>query len=191
MSDWQPGSAPAAGRPTDAQMRAYRTSRNGGTGVPPRRPRTGGCCAALFNFFCRDRFALASYKKLIAQSPRKHQLFMALVTVQALVLIAERVALISMNTYVNDAELRQAIWFFGVIVLSAFFVFYFAMHAVLAVNVRPLARATRRALRVGACCRPLAHAQHVGFCAHACRLLSSSHFRLHRCCLPCACWWST
>ena len=73
---------------------------------------------------------------MLRNSPWHHQAFVAVVVVQCASLLAERAWLFSVTDLSNEASLRQAVYFLLVLCLSALFVLYFAVHAVLHVNVR-------------------------------------------------------
>jgi hypothetical protein len=72
----------------------------------------------------------ATYKLL----PRKHQVFLQVVLLQCLYVISERL-FVMISEYNHSG--RGAVWFFVVIILSLYFLFYFAFHSIMHVNVRP------------------------------------------------------
>jgi hypothetical protein len=61
--------------------------------------------------------------------------FIVLVLLQCCYLVVERIVLLSRVDTANTQQLHEAVWFFGIIVLSAVFIAYFAIHAMLTVNV--------------------------------------------------------
>lgn len=82
------------------------------------------------------RSRLRAYYGLLRSSPPRHQAFAALIAAQMLLLIAERVFLFS-DSFAALATLdarREAVWFLLIIILSAGFVGYFALHAVVETN---------------------------------------------------------
>lgn len=58
------------------------------------------------------------YWQLIRSSPRHHQLFMVLVILQCLYLLVERGVLISKINFSDMGELRDAVYYCGVISIS-------------------------------------------------------------------------
>jgi hypothetical protein len=77
----------------------------------------------------------AGYWELFKHSPWHHQVFMAIVIIQCLYLVVERAVLLANADLSNSDTMRQQVYFLGVILLSVWFVGYFAIHSVLEVNV--------------------------------------------------------
>jgi hypothetical protein len=73
------------------------------------------------------------YWAMSKQLPRKHQLFLYVVVAQCMYVMAERTYVFA--TDLSDNE-RDAVWFYVVIFLSLGYLFYFAVHSVMHVNVR-------------------------------------------------------
>jgi len=83
---------------------------------------------------CGSRFLW--YARLLRESPRRHQAFAALVVLQLFLLLVERAFLFSASFAKLRAlgEEREALWFFLIIVVSAGFVGYFALHSMVETN---------------------------------------------------------
>ena len=88
---------------------------------------------------CASRFWW--HVALLRESPRRHQAFAALVVAQLLLLLVERAYLFSASFPKLRAlgEEREALWFFLIIVVSAGFVGYFALHSMVETNGYELA----------------------------------------------------
>ena len=71
-----------------------------------------------------------TYSNIIRAAPWYHQLFIFLVLLQALYVIAERVAVIARSTPTSSDE----IFFFGVIITSVLFAAWYGIHAILSIN---------------------------------------------------------
>jgi hypothetical protein len=73
--------------------------------------------------------------KLTRSAPWQHQVFIALILLQATYLLAERIVLIALYTPLADAvQARAALWFGGIIIVAAAFVAYYAINSILTVN---------------------------------------------------------
>ena len=83
---------------------------------------------------CASR--LRWYAQLLRESPRRHQAFAALVVLQLLMLLVERAYLFSASlaTTTRLGEDRENLWFMLIIVVSAGFVCYFALHSMVETN---------------------------------------------------------
>lgn len=78
-----------------------------------------------------DETRLETYSKIIGSSPWYHKLFVALVVVQALYVVAERVSvLVQSAPNISSDET----FFFGVIIISVYFAAWYGIHAILSVN---------------------------------------------------------
>lgn len=77
-----------------------------------------------------------SYLDMIRTSPRHHQAFTVCVALQFVTIFIERTFIFATDPYAfsDTQELRRALWFYLVIMLSAFFVSYFAVHSMLTTN---------------------------------------------------------
>ena len=75
-----------------------------------------------------------SYWDLLRRAPRSHKLFIALACVQCFCIVLERVWLLSLTNLATEAQRREAVWFFVVVLVSIAFVLYFAVHGVLQTN---------------------------------------------------------
>lgn len=76
------------------------------------------------------------YVALLREAPRRHQAFAALVVLQLLLLCVERAYLFSASlaTTKRLGEDRENLWFLLIIVVSAGFVGYFALHSMVETN---------------------------------------------------------
>lgn len=75
-----------------------------------------------------------TYWDMIKASPFKHQVFIAVVALQSVCILLERILLYALADK-SDADFdRESIYFFIVIAVSTCFVFYFAVHSILQCN---------------------------------------------------------
>lgn len=90
------------------------------------------------NSAASQRFSPALLLQLVRALQWPHQLFIALVLVQCVYIVCERIVQLALFVDFADGDTpttRAALWFFGIIVIAVFFVAYYAVHAMLTVNL--------------------------------------------------------
>ena len=90
------------------------------------------------NLAASQRFSPALLLQLVRALQWPHQLFIALVLVQCVYIVCERIVQLALFVDFVDGDTpttRAALWFFGIIVIAVFFVAYYAVHAMLTVNL--------------------------------------------------------
>lgn len=83
------------------------------------------------------RFSIGVLIKLVRALRWQHQLFVFLVLLQCVYLIIDRIVQLALFTDWGGglSSTRAAIWFCGIVIVAAVFVAYYAIHAILTVNL--------------------------------------------------------